>query len=310
MDSFKMKNKIIAICISAFIILVIVIFIIVNLIKHNEEKNSMDMQTIMKRVIEINNDEYYYDGLIMELTKKNRDWSKLPLSKKFLTKYDIIKGIFNNDDLYGYNVTNEITFCGFDELHNKDKNIVSIEVATGNGEERIAYKLHYIINDRYELDDIEVLETAPITRPDGSLVMYDKHLTLKNDYERIIEKLLYPTYVDLFAEGPFYNEVLPLSDNFKKKYPKYNTDGITNELGFNYAKYYPNYVEYHQSYEEAKKFKKDEDKNIFYGYTVFDDKMNIYKLSFILDKDNNIDDCIVELYKTEIGDFSDIFKDW
>lgn len=309
MNSYKMRNKLII----GFIIIVIVIsgIIIFKINIDKKLKNTFNIQEVMERIQEINKDEYYWGGIVFELLREKRDWSKLPLSKKFLKKYHEEKGFFNNSNYYATIETpTEIDFVAFDKLWDFEAQYDTVSIATGNGEERIAYKLHYIINDRYELDDIEVLETAPITRPDGSLVMYDKHLTLKNDYERIIEKLLYPTYVDLFAEGPFYNEVLPLSDNFKKKYPKYNTDGITNELGFNYAKYYPNYVEYHQSYEEAKKFKKDEDKNIFYGYTVFDDKMNIYKLSFILDKDNNIDDCIVELYKTEIGDFSDIFKDW
>lgn len=99
------------------------------------------------------------------VAERNNDWSKLPLSKKFKKKYDSINGILLNDDFsnLGYSVEKEDT--------SKENQIVCLMVHHDFKEEY--YYIHYTLNNKNELDDVEIVEKKLIYDEYGNEVDVD-----------------------------------------------------------------------------------------------------------------------------------------
>ena len=114
--------------------------------------------------------EYASDWIksICEFLKGNIEYDKFPLSSKFKNKFKSVNEIVQGKVMGTIEANSDI----FDINADYEKQIMGIGVKTGNGYEEIIYQLHYIVNDKNELDDIEILDSRVVIDENGSYPQY------------------------------------------------------------------------------------------------------------------------------------------
>ena len=207
---------------------------------------------------------YFLRGLI--------DYNEMPLSKDFAKKYPTLDNIIQGK------VRGAIIDEYFDSYNENMKNVLTVLAKTGKGYEQIAYQLHYIINDKNELDDIEILDSRVYEDENGSYPQYDKY-ELYNDCIYACGLLVRPQ-----RNKPSY---LYVNENFMKKFPEYPNKGVLRD----------------EKYMIEEKLWQDiENKNICYVEVMDLENTKTFKLDVYLDDKgyvDNVEVTLIEIKKTE-----------
>ena len=148
--------KIVLITLVVAIIGILVIFI-VNLKNVNNSATNNDY--IKTNMLNMQDD---YSKVLREVVKKNGDWHNLPLSSGFKDRYNSKDGIFQNDNytkLY-------LMKTGTDGK----RQTVAFSVFHDAKEEE--YYVHYTVNDKNELDDVEIVDKILRYDENGKEVIY------------------------------------------------------------------------------------------------------------------------------------------
>lgn len=144
-------------------------------------------------------------------------YDEMPISNIFKKKYpqlhSIIKGKCTRESCNSY----------FDMNNASENNVMTISYKTDNGYEMIGYKLHYVINEKNELDDIEILDSKVIEDENGEFIQYDKY------YYYLDCDFSYGLLVRPAVNKPNY---LYVSDNFIKKFPEYPNKGVLKDYSY------------------------------------------------------------------------------
>ena len=269
-----MNNKKRNIIIGIVLVCILAIFGIINLTK--------SIQVAMKRNkrIELRKqkyeaDEFYIEKVIGEVLNRDADYDRLPLSDNFIKKY---KG----KDIIEYEEGQECFFQNDMCYYNKDKNICSIRVSypvqpdsyIGKEEE---VRLKYLIDEFYELDDIEILNHRVLRDEYGDYMYYDMFEKTRG----MLSLLLCP-----WAINDTSNDHLDVSDDFKRKYPNYLKKSI---LADNHK-----YAVIESIY--------DTDSEYDFNVKLLDfDKTRYYKATMIPNKEHEeqLDDVIFEFIREE-----------
>lgn len=174
--------KVIRITIVIFVVAIIGIFVvfIINLNYVDNGITNSEFQTT--NVINIDNDIAY---IIQIVAEKNSDWTKLPLSNKFKTKFNSEYGILGKDDNYS-------RLYGSTNLLDKEKKIAGLVVFHDAKEEE--YYIHYIVNDKNELDDVEIVDKILRYDENGKEVIYKE--TMNGAFVSNIIQLAAPYRLD------------------------------------------------------------------------------------------------------------------
>ena len=214
---------------------------------------------------------YFLRGLI--------NYNEMPISKNFKTKFksvnDIIKG----------NCIGESADSVFDNNVGTN-NIMSIRYKTGKGYEDIAYKLHYTINEKNELDDIEILDSRVLIDENGSYMHYDEYHYYSENQVLATDILCFP-YRNDFDGDPYRVYV---TDKFNEKFPycqddKNLNDGIVGDTDYLIC---------------GDVTCDKEQSNVCYAEFLDVDYTKTYKITYIIADNGYIDDAKIELYKKEV----------
>lgn len=201
-----MLNKRRYLLIGLIIILLFIVFGLITVfktIKVSENKN-----TTMK----LNMDDNFCE-IVREVAKINGNWENLPLSKEFKKKFNSKTGILQDD---------KITYLSWStDNYDKEKQIVCLIVDHKDKSEN--YYIHYLLNDKNELDDVELIKK-------DFRIEYDEHGNeVDNDIEEYdpiaLESDEFEDFVKRFCNepnnagdfSPRLWEWTLLSDNFIKK---------------------------------------------------------------------------------------------
>ena len=143
----------------------------------------------------------------------NSDWSELPLSQQFKRKFNPKKGILNDESIK--KVVYDITV-------NKEEQIVVLTVIDNLKEDE--FYVHYILNNKNELDDIEIVKHKLSYDENGKEVIYKRTMNEIN-YILNLESLADPSrhWEDIF-------QYINVTDNYKKKH----SSGFVSSRGFYY----------------------------------------------------------------------------
>ena len=214
---------------------------------------------------------YFLRGLI--------SYDEMPLSRKFVNKYPRISNIITGK------VTGNRTKDMFDNNENME-NLAVIGCKTGNGSEDIAYQLHYIINDKNELDDIEILDSRVVIDENGEYPHYEKYHYYYDDPVTDADILCFPYRMD--RDGDYYR--IYVTEAFDKKFPgcqddKDLKDGIVGDKDYLIC----------GSVTQDKEYP-----NICYAEFLDVDYIKTYKITFEILYNGYINDAIIELYKKEV----------
>lgn len=212
-------------------------------------------------------------NLIAFLLQGKIDFKDFPLSKNFLNKYNVA-----NDVLKGKVMgTHDAIAQTFDITEDIEKHIMTIGVKTGNGFEEVAYQLHYVINEKNELDDIEILDSKVIEDENGEFIQYDKYI-LYDDDKRL------STYILVFPQSTTGHTKVYVTDKFKAKFSNYESEGILEDKDY-------------LIYGEVTQDKENEE--MCYVECLDIEYTKIYKITYIIDEKGYIDDAEIELYETK-----------
>lgn len=184
----------------AIILFVIIVFVVIICVpKVIKNVNEVISDNANVEMLNMNDD---YAQIITNVAKRDFDWSNLPLSKKFRKKYNQKYGILgkkdNYTDMYG-------TTIGSDE----DKQIVILYVFHNSKEEE--YKIHYIVNDNNELDDVEIVDKKLLYDENGNEVIYKE--TMDGAFVSNVVLLAAPWRLEY---DPF--DYIYTTDNYLKKW--------------------------------------------------------------------------------------------
>ena len=263
-----------------FVLLVLIILVGIYVLSQRIHNITYKLKGDEERISvfeEFHNNEYFYDELIQTVIKRNIDWNTLPLTDNFKNKFK--KDIFNirlkNDYVY---------YLTYPPDRNKQKQIVSIDTIENLGERWIR-KIHYICNEKYELDDMELIDEKLLVDSQGKGYRYDTWYNFSDSsYERImITRLLF----------------MPFK---KSRYDKFNTT--------------KHFKEKFPKVERNKPIKIDR-KYLFLGFIdEIDDEFLVclydeishyeYKIKIITDDTGAVDDMIYKYIKTYDGDINNI----
>ena len=261
------------------IIVVCVLIVLINNIYYNSAVNNNIENNVVKNEKTTLNMEDDTLDILYEVAKKNGDWSNLPLSDSFKKKYNSIDGIFKGISY---------TRCGIysDSSFDKIKKLACYNVKTGLKKEE--YHVHYIVNDKNELDDIEIVNKILRYDENGNKVIC-KESILEESYEDILIKLADPYNINhAEPETDFFN----LTENYMRKW----SGGFVNNRGFDYYSRY--LIKELSSFSNRIVYMKCE-------YPKFDDNGDIidledksltlyYRIRFYLNDDMWLDDVDVE----------------
>ena len=194
-----------ALIIFALTIIGILVIFIINLKKVNN--SATNNEYIVTNMLNMDDD---FGKILRETAKKNGNWSNLPLSDNFKEKYTPIDGILKGD-----NYTNlYLMKSGM----NKAEQIVVFNVSHNFKEEE--YYVHYTVNDKNELDDVEIVDKILRYDENGKEVIYKVSMD-KDNYEFNISRLAYPfggdrdprDYINMTNNyiGKYYNGFIQIS---------------------------------------------------------------------------------------------------
>lgn len=219
-------------------------------------------------------------NLIAFLLQGKIDFKDFPLSKNFLNKYNVA-----NDILRGKVMgTHDAIAQTFDITEDIEKHIMTIGVKTGRGLEEVAYQLHYVINEKNELDDIEILDSKVIEDENGEFIQYEKFTTYSESSKGAIFYLTNPVrYWDM----PCY-----LTENYKNNHNNYKKDSIIPWKEWLYV-------------DEANVICDDKNDKIWYIYALNTKETRKYKLIFAVDDKDYVDEVIVEELEIKVTENSD-----
>ena len=150
----------VALVILVISIIGILVIFIVNVNKKDVVNNIINSEQTITNMLNMDDDIAY---IIQIVAERNADWSNLPLSDRFKTKFSNKYGILGKDDEYS-------KLYGSTNLLNKEKQIAGLVVFHEAKEEE--YYVHYIVNDKNELDDVEIVDKILRYDENGKEVIY------------------------------------------------------------------------------------------------------------------------------------------
>ena len=236
-------------------------------------------------LVKINNDdfvideskkEYYIGGkgwheLVLEVAKKNNDWTGLPLSKKFRKKYNSKDGILGKIEF------DTVELNPFSEKENFLGTMCHLIFKKGNKQFAYIYKQKY--DDKtLLLDDVELK---------GPIDMFDEN-GKELDYRRPFNDEWKLANIYNLDRGNIYETGVAVTEKFHKKYPFFL------DLFIHYSPLSYNEIEFLK--EES-----DLDNNIavFEVNSILECKKRKYEVKLIFDDKQYLDDAEVKLVKEE-----------
>ena len=224
-------------------------------------------------------DEVGREELVLEVAKKNNDWSRLPLSKKFRKEYNSKDGIlgkveFDTIELNHFKEGEKSYIGGTNHLYLK------------NGKQEMVYfyapKYTYTpeLFDIDYLDDVELI--GPIYVSDENGKEMDFRFPFIDDYK--IENLR------RVVRGEAYNaeNSVAVTDKFHKKYPFFL------DLFIHYSPLSYNRIEFLEKESDL-----DNNIAIFEVNSILECKRRKYEVKLIFDDKMYLDDAEVKLVKEE-----------
>ena len=186
-----------------FAILVIILLInISSFVNGKYERTNISEEVISEKQAKSDklnmNDDFV--NIIYFTVKKNSDWSILPLSKKFRKKYNSKTGILND---------NKITNISGGGDSDKEKQLVVLNIFHNAKKEH--YYIHYTVNDKNELDDVEIVDKKLLYDENGNEVIYKE--TMDGAYVSNIMLLAAPGRLEY---DPF--DYIYVTDNYLNKW--------------------------------------------------------------------------------------------
>lgn len=207
--------KIFCICISLLILCVSAILVYFYQKREEYLFNisfiGQEMEMLKNRDMKFNNiNEYNIYSTTSALFCDDSVWDKLPLSKKFLSKYKKRKDIIKNIDSY-----EKVFSVGAEHIINDDNMVVltgdkkdSILTILNSSYVSTRFYFKYILNENDELDDVEFIRKVDVDSTTG------KRLDGKTE---IMSFPYIPYYMALFTDHRLNDEeefkVLPIADN-------------------------------------------------------------------------------------------------
>ena len=272
-----MRIKIRMAVITFSVALIIVCILIRNVLKNSDSTKIINNETKMTNeyIVKYKDNwemliNYFLRGLI--------NYNEMPISKNFKAKFksvnDIIKG----------NCIGESADSVFDNNVGIN-NIMSIRYKTGKGSEDIAYQLHYKINEKNELDDIEILDSKVLIDENGSYMHYDEYHYYSENQVLATDILCFP-YRNDFDGDPYRVYV---TNKFYEKFPYCQDDENLNDG-----------IVGDTDYLICGEVTCDEEQlNICYAEFLDVDYTKTYKITYKIADNGYIDDAKIELYKKE-----------
>lgn len=263
----------------AFLALVLIICLMllwknINSISQNKKDTIDNFNSKNEYIVKYNGD---WEMIIDYFLAGSLDYTKMPLSKKFIEKYPNIESIIP------YNSIRESADSVFD-LPNDMTNVMTIRCKTEKGYEQIAYMLRYYINEFEELDDIEILDSRIYETENGSFPEYAHYKTYLENPNCAIYCLTNPKrYMD-------NGDVCCLTDNYMRNNSDYKTKSIIPWNGWLYI-------------DEGTVEQDRINDRVWYLEAVNIEKIIKYKIEFIIDDRGYIDDYRIE--ELEIRDVLD-----
>lgn len=199
------RKIIIKFIIAELILFVLLIFTVLNLFGILYENNNRKM--IKWNMIDSPGE------VVCRTARPNSDWSELPLSKAFKKKYTPQKGILNDETI------KEVVY---DMTVDKDSQVIVLTVIDNRKQDE--FYVHYLLNDKNELDDIEIIKHKLSYDENGKEIIYKRtmnEINYKGNLQGLadIGRLEY----DIF-------EYISVTDNYKTKF----AGGFVNSRGFEY----------------------------------------------------------------------------
>lgn len=224
-------------------------------------------------------DEVGREELVLEVVKKNNDWSRLPLSKKFRKKYNFKDGIlgkveFDTIELNHFKEGEKSYIGGTNHLYLK------------NGKQEMVYfyapKYTYTpeLFDIDYLDDVELIGPIYVTDENGKEM--DFRFPFIDDYK--IENLR------RVVRGEAYNaeNSVAVTEKFHKKYPFFL------DLFIHYSPLSYNRIEFLEKESDL-----DNNIAIFEVNSILECKKRKYEVKLIFDDKLYLDDAEVKLLDTK-----------
>ena len=268
-----LKKKIRLILAFFVVILIICLMFLWKTIKKfsdNENENISDYKNKNEYIIKYNGN---WEMLINHFLRGNINYNEMPLTINFRNKYKSI------NDIISGKCTGESMDSIFDEDNSNLSNIMTICYKTGNGLEEMVYKLHYIISDNNELDDIVILDSRLFEDENGAYKQYVKYHYYYDEPSIVTAALCYP-YVSRNKNDEYYR--VYVTNSFEKKFPDYLSTGITGDK---------DYIMYGDYYCDRN------DRDICYAEFLGLDWTKTYKLTYDIDDKGYINDVDVKLYE-------------
>lgn len=274
---FKIKGMLFVIV--GIIALLFVLILFLN--TFNEDKRNYEL--INTNDIEMLNMSDDFVEIIRTTAEKNADWSNLPLSKRFLNKYKSKYGILGK----------KVNYTNIDSssyMSSKDDQIVILYLWNNAKEEE--YKIHYIVNENNELEDVEIIDKKLLYDEQGNEIIYKRDM-----HDIWIGNICQLAIPWRFEWNPF--DYVYTTDNYDKKW----RDGFI-----------PTYDCKHFEIDEIIDLCNQEKQLVYldvcYGYYVeeegliiekINDVRKYFKVHYLTNKDDWLDDVEVEeISKEEI----------
>lgn len=274
-----MRIKIRIVIITFLVSLIMACILIRNVLKNSDSIKNINNETIITNeyIVKYKDNwemliNYFLRGLI--------DYNEMPLSKNFCQKYNNVRSIVPG------NVFGILENIIFNNTNEELKNCMTIHTKTGKGSEDIAYLLHYKINEKNELDDIEILDSRVLIDENGSYMHYDEYHYYSENQVLATDILCFP-YRNDFDGDPYRVYV---TNKFYEKFPycqddKNLNDGIVGDTDYLIC---------------GDVTCDKEQSNVCYAKFLDVDYTKTYKITYIIADNGYIDDAKIELYKKEV----------
>ena len=246
------------------IVLSILVIIVFNIIKNND--NFV--------VDEYKKDYYIGEGwheLVLEVAKKNNDWTGLPLSKKFRKKYNSKDGILGKIEF------DTVELNPFSAKDNYIGTMCHLLIKNGKRQSAYIYWQKYDNNAKL-LDDVELVGPIDMFDENGKALDYRLPFVGKTKLHNVYQLI----------RGNIYETGVAVTDKFHKKYPFFL------DLFIHYSPLSYNEIEFLK--EES-----DLDNNIavFEVNSILECKKRKYEVKLIFDDKQYLDDAEVKFVKEE-----------
>ena len=192
----------------AFIIIIISIIVYFCSIIDNKDKTSLNNE-IQNSSLYNKDDTLYFDKLIVSVVKREIDWDTLPLTNNFKIKFaNDIFGIKKDEVL-----VDAFYLDGFPYESDNNNRIMFLEIWKDTGE-IFRNKIHYRYNEKYELDDMDLVEEQLIKNKEGSYLNYDTLYVYGHDISQDRNILVF--LFNPFQQGRY--DKFETTEHFKQKF--------------------------------------------------------------------------------------------